>query len=163
MSMWGDETDLTQLAQRLHLGPGELREAIGGPWFIVDRDPADEISRPGTLFIGRAGPSVALLVSDGAVPEVTVGVATGEWATPGQLFWSLVEATSPVRSPAVHASDDEVRAFLDAVGSAVDDAFDARRSHLVICRYCGTLVAPEHALDDQTCQGCGSSVHGIVY
>jgi hypothetical protein len=163
MSMWNDETDLTQLAQRLHVGPRELREAIGGPWLIVDRDPADEIARPGTLFIGRAGPSVAVLVGDEAVPDVTVGVATGEWPTPGQLVWSLVDPTRPVRSPAAHASDDEVRDFLDAVGHAVDDAFDAKRPTLVVCRYCGDLVAPEHALDDRTCHGCGSAVRGIVY
>ena len=54
-------------------------------------------------------------------------------------------------------------AFLGRLADAVDDAFAAKRPSLVICRYCGALVAPEHALDDDICHGCGTRFLGVVY
>ena len=75
--MWIDESDTTQLSQRLRVGPRELLEAIGGPWQIVERFPEHEMERPGTLFVGRAGPSVGILVTDDASPGVSVGMAGG--------------------------------------------------------------------------------------
>lgn len=161
--MWIDESDATQLSQRLHVGPRELVEAIGGPWRIVQRSPEDEASAPGTLFVGRAGPSVAILVDDDPVPQVTVGIAEGRWRDPGTLEWSLGGPVVRLRAVTVHATDAEVATLLERLGGAVDDAFAAKRPSLVICRYCGALVAPEHALGDEMCHGCGSRLLGIVY
>lgn len=163
MSMWSDETDATQLSQRLHVGPRELVEAIGGPWYIVQRSSEGEISAPGTLFVGRAGPAVAILVDDDPVPQVEVGTAEGRWPDPGTLEWSLSAPTVRLRAVPVHASDGEVAAMLESLGQAVDAAFAAKRPTLVVCRYCGDLVAPEHALGDEMCHGCGTRIHGIVY
>ena len=161
--MWTDDTDATHLSQRLHVGPRELVEAIGGPWHVMQRPAEDEVARPGTLFVGRAGPSVAILVTDDSVPGVSVGVAEGRWRDPGTLEWSLGEGTGEVSAVAPRASDEEVAALLRALGDAVDDAFAAKRPTLVICRYCGALVAPEHALDDAICHGCGTRFLGVVY
>lgn len=163
MTVWIDDSDATQLSQRLHVGPRELVDAIGGPWHVVQRPPEDESSAPGTLFVGRAGPSVAILVDDDPVPHVEVGTAQGRWSDPGTLEWSLAGPIVRLRAVPPHASDDEVSAVLELLGGAVDDAFAAKRSTLVICRYCGALVAPEHALGDQMCHGCGSRLLGIVY
>jgi len=161
--MWSDDTDLTQLSQRLRVGPRELIEAIGGPWFVVARSPLDEVARAGTLFVGRAGPSVGVLVDDQPVPEVLVGVAVGDWADPGTLVWSLAEPLARLVAVDAHASDVEVASMLERLRLAVDDAYEAKRPDLVICRYCGTLVAPEHALGEDMCHDCGSRILGIVY
>lgn len=163
MSMWSDDTDLTQLAQRVRVGPRELIEAIGGPWFVVDRDPADEIARVGTLFVGRAGPSVAVLVGDEPVPDLLVGVAVGEWLDPGTLVWTLVEPMASTAAAPVQATDAEVADLLATLRDAVDAAYEAKRPDLVVCRYCGVLTAREHALGEDVCQGCGTRILGIVY
>jgi hypothetical protein len=161
--MWIDESDATQLSQRLHLGPRELVEAIGGPWHIVQRSPEGEIAAPGTLFVGRAGPSVAILVGDDPIPEIVVGTAEGNWPDPGTLEWAMGRPVVRLQSVAPQAPDADVAVFLGRLGEAVDDAFAAKRPSLVICRYCGVLVAPEHALGDEMCHGCGSRMLGIVY
>ena len=161
--MWIDETDLTQMAQRLRVGPRELIEAIGGPWFVVRRSFEQEIALPGTLFVGRAGPSVAVLLSDDEVPSVRVGRAEGEWVDPGTLVWSVTEPVVVLASVGREASDAEVAVMLSALTHAIDHAYEAKRPQLVTCRYCGTLVAPEHAVSDDMCQGCGSRILGIVY
>lgn len=161
--MWVDDSDATQLSQRLHVGPRELVDAVGGPWFVVRRSSEEEIAEPGTLFVGRAGPSVAILVSDDPVPEVAAGQAVGTWPTPATLEWSLGEPAVRLRAVPPQAPDAEVVTFLERLGGAVDDAFAAKRPQLVICRYCGALVAPEHALGDEMCHGCGSRLLGIVY
>ena len=46
---------------------------------------------------------------------------------------------------------------------AVDAAAQSKSPSLVICRYCGALVAPEFSLGEELCMGCGSSVFGVVY
>ena len=163
MSMWTDDSDATQLSQRLHVGPRELVEAIGGPWHIVRRSPEGEISTPGTLFVGRAGPAVAILVGDDPIPEVSVGTAEGGWPDPGTLEWTMGRTLVRLQAVAPQAPDPVVAVFLERLGDAVDDAFAAKRPSLVICRYCGALVAPEHALGDEMCHGCGSRLLGIVY
>ena len=53
--MWIDESDTTQLSQRLRVGPRELLESIGGPWQVVERFSEHEMERPGTLFVGHVG------------------------------------------------------------------------------------------------------------
>jgi hypothetical protein len=161
--MWIDGSDTTQLAQRLRLGPKELLETLGGPWQVVRRDTGDEILAPGTLFVGRAGPSVAILVSDDPSPLVEVGVARGAWINPGTLAWSLAEPVETLVTPERDAPSLLVDRFLAALGTAVDAAFAAKAPSLVTCRYCGSLVAPEHALREDTCHGCGTSVFGVVY
>ena len=129
----------------------------------MQRSPEDEISAPGTLFVGRAGPSVAVLVDDDPVPAVKVGRAEGTWRDPGTLEWAVGAPRARLRAATVHASDAEVATLLERLAAAVDDAFAAKRPSLVICRYCGALVAPEHALGDEMCHGCGTRLRGIVY
>lgn len=161
--MRDDGSDTTQLAQRLRLGPGELLETVGGPWRVVRRDGGDEILAPGTLFVGRAGPAVAILVSDEASPLVRVGVALGSWIDPGTLAWSVAEPSVSLRTPDRDAPAGEVDAFLADLGAAVEAAYAVKAPTLVTCRYCGSLVAPEHALRDDTCHACGTNVFGVVY
>lgn len=163
MTAWIDDTDLPQLAQRLWVGPRELIDAIGGPWFVVRRWADHEMTLPGTLFVGRAGPSVAVLVSDDPVPAVRVGTAEGSWIDPGTLAWSLTEPMVALVAVGRDATDAQVAVMLDSLRRAVDDAFEAKRPHLVVCRYCGALVAPEHAWGEDVCHGCGSRILGIVY
>ena len=161
--MWIDESDTTQLAQRLRVGPRELLEYIGGPWQVVDRTDERAIERPGTLFVGRAGPSVAILLSDAADPTILVGVAVGEWQGVWPLLWTIGEPTVALTTPPRDAESEETDDLLDRLGRAVDAAAAAKRPSLVICRYCGALVAPEHALGDDTCHACGTSVLGVVF
>jgi hypothetical protein len=118
---------------------------------------------PGTLFVGRAGPSVAVLVGSAAAPRVLVGVARGSWLDPGTLRWQVGDPSATLAPPPVGAPSADVDDFLADLRAAVDAAAEAKAALLVTCRYCGALVAPEHALGDQTCHGCGSAVFGIVY
>jgi hypothetical protein len=161
--MWIDESDTTQLSQRLRVGPRELLEAIGGPWHVVGRIPEHEMERPGTLFVGRAGPSVGILVTDDASPEVSVGMAVGEWVGADLLQWTLALPVVRLRTPAPgdHAADTD--ALLDDLRDAVDAAAAAKAHVLVVCRYCAALVAPERAFGDELCLACGSSVFGVVH
>ncbi len=158
-----DETDTSVLAQQLRVGPRELLETVGGPWQVSARDAVDEHVLPGTLFVGRAGPSVAVLVRTGAASEVQVGVARGSWLDPGTLRWQVAEPSTTLTAPPADALPAEVDAFLVDLGAAVDAAAEAKAPQLITCRYCGALVAPEHALGEDTCQGCGTSVFGVVY
>lgn len=157
-----DDTDTSVLAQQLWVGPRELLESVGGPWYVAFRDAVEERGQQGTLFVGRAGPSVAIFVDDAVPPTVIVGAAKGDWLDPGTLRWSLNDpvTTLPVPGPQAPASVDE---FLKDLRVAVEAAADAKAPSLVTCRYCGDLVAPEHALGDDSCQSCGSIVFGIVY
>jgi hypothetical protein len=161
--MWIDESDTTQLAQRLRVGPRELIESIGGPWQVSERIPEHEMEQTGTLFVGRAGPSVAILVSDEVDPAVRIGAAIGHWQGAWPLLWTLTEPTVSLVTPSRTAPSAEVDRFLVELREAVDAAAAAKAPTLVVCRYCGNLVAPEHAIDESTCHGCGSSVFGIVY
>lgn len=161
--MWIDESDTTQLAQRLRVGPRELLEHIGGPWHVVDRTSEREREQPGTLFVGRAGPSVAILVSDARSPEIRVGVAVGEWAGPASLLWSLVTPTGTLATPERGSASEETDDLLARLRDLVDEAAQSKSGSLVVCRYCGALVAPEYALEDELCQACGTAVFGIVY
>lgn len=158
-----DETDTSVLAQQLRVGPRELLESIGGPWYVTLRDPAAERELPGTLFVGRAGPSVALFVDTAPCPNLHVGVASGQWIDPATLLWQVGEPSRTLTTPIASAPSAEVDAFLEGLRVAVDAAADARAPQLVTCRYCGTLVAPEHALGEESCQDCGTVVFGVVY
>lgn len=160
--MWVDETDLTQLAQRVRVGPGELLEAIGGPWFVMRRDESDEVLHPGTLFVGRAGPSVGILVDDGD-RWLRVGPSSGRWHGPAALRWAIVEPVVELAVPEAGADPAEVDDLVARLGKAVDAVAAEQSRRLVTCRYCGTMVAPEHALGEELCQACGSRVFGIVY
>ncbi len=160
--MWVDETDLTQLAQRLRVGPGELLSAIGGPWFVMRRDESDEMLRPGTLFVGRAGPSVGILIDDGD-RLLRIGPSSGQWHGPATLRWAIVEPIVELAVPGVDAAAADVDALVARLGTTVDAVAAEQAARLVTCRYCGSVVAPEHALGDELCQACGSRVFGIVY
>jgi hypothetical protein len=155
--------DITQLAARLRVGPRELTRAIGGPWTVARRIPEREMEHPGTLIVGRAGPAVALLVSDDVDPSIVVGRPVGEWPGPGTLEWSVDDVVAVLRSPPREAPSDVVDDFLAHLGEAVEEAFRAARPRLVLCRFCGCLVAPEHAFSEDCCHGCGSTVHDVVY
>lgn len=91
-----------------------------------------------------------------------VGMAAGRWAGPARLVW---EAAPPVRTldiPVNRGPAESVR-FLRQAGATVDVVALAKAPTLVTCRYCGAVIAPEQALDQVTCYGCGSDVRGIVY
>jgi hypothetical protein len=158
-----DETDTSELAQRLRVGPRELLETVGGPWYVTSRDDGAERERPGTLFVGRAGPSVAVLVGTEESPEVEVGVAVGRWTDPGTLVWDVGTPGVGLTAPGPNAPSTEIDAFLAELGVVIDDASAAKARHLVTCRYCGILVAPELAFGEDSCQGCGTTVLGVVY
>ena len=155
--MWIDPSDTTQLAQRLRVGPRELLEHIGGPWQIAERSAEQEMEQPGTLFVGRAGPSVAILVSDEPSPSIRVGVAVGDWQGSWPLLWSLTAPITSLTTPEPRTPSGDTDDLLARLREAVDTAAAAKASTLVICRYCGALVAPEHALGDELCQTCGTS------
>jgi hypothetical protein len=161
--MWIDESDTTQLSQRLHVGPRELLEAIGGPWQVVERHPEHEMERPGTLFVGRAGPSVGILVTDDPSPEVSVGMAVGEWAGAHPLLWTIAPPVVHLTTPEPRAASADTDRLLEDLRAAVDAAAQAKGPSLVVCRYCGSLVAPEFALGDELCMACGTAVFGVVY
>jgi len=160
--MWVDETDLTHLAQRLRVGPGELLDAVGGPWYVVPRDESDEVVHPGTLFVGRVGPSVGILIDDDD-RLLRVGPASGQWHGPATLRWAIAGPAEVLAVPGAGADAVEVDALLAGLGEIVDSVAAEQAHRLVTCRYCGSVVAPEHALGDELCQGCGSRVFGIVY
>jgi hypothetical protein len=161
--MWIDESDTTQLSQRLRVGPRELLEAVGGPWQVVERIPEHEMERPGTLFVGRAGPSVGILVADEASPDVTVGMAVGEWSGAHPLRWSITAPIAHLRTPSAGTPDAETDSLLDDLRAAVDAAAAAKAPALVVCRYCGILVGPEFAFGEDVCMGCATTVFGVVY
>lgn len=161
--MWIDDSDTTQLSQRLHVGPRELLEAVGGPWQVVERFAEHEMERPGTLFVGRAGPSVGILVADDGSPDVSIGMAVGEWAGPHPLLWTIAPKVVRLRVPEPGAAAADTDRLLDDLRDAVDAAALAKAPSLVICRYCGALVAPEYSLGEELCMGCGASVFGVVY
>lgn len=160
--MWIDETDLTQLSQWLRVGPRELIEAIGGPWHTTLRAPDQEIGEPGILLVGRAGPSVALLLAE-AESRVVVGRADGQWQGITSLTWALTHPAGAIDIPAPDAPDADVDAFVAALGALVEDAFADARGTLVICRYCGSLMAPALCVGEELCSSCGSRIFGIVY
>lgn len=158
--MWVDRTDVTQLAQRVRLGPRELAIAIGGPWHVALREEAQESSVPGTLFVGRAGPSVGIVVGDEPDPRVLLGPVTGRWAGLTDLRWQVaVEAELTV--PPREAATDEVDAFMRALGETVESIAAATSGRLVTCRHCGRLVAPALTVGEDTCDACGSTILGI--
>jgi hypothetical protein len=155
--VWRDETDLTQLAQRLHVGPRELWQAIGGPWMIAARPAEDEQERAGTLFVGRSGALVGILVADGVDPAVEVSAVDGMWPGPGALEW--------VRRGAVRVADGsgDPADLLVALAEAVDATFLRERHRLVLCRYCGRVVGPWYAHDEELCDACAADLRGVVF
>lgn len=160
--MWRDETDATQLAQRLRVGPRELTLAIGGPWHVAPRVDEHESEVPGTLYVGRAGPSVGVLVAPGVDPRISVGVVEGQWRGVTALAWVLADPLAELQTPPRDAEDVEIDEFLVDLGAAVEEAFAAARGSLVICRYCGSLVAPAHLMLEQACGACATSIFGVV-
>ena len=136
--------------------------SIGGPWAVARRIAEREIERPGTLLLGRAGPSVALLVGDEVDPDVVVGRPVGTWPDPATLEWSVVDVEASLRVPHRDAPSAYVDDFLASLGDAVEAVFERVRPSLVICRYCGRIVASELALDDSACYACGAHAFGTA-
>ena len=75
MTSWIDGTDLTQLAQRLRVGPRELIEAIGGPWRSAWRLPDAEDGMPGTLFVTKRTTTIASIIK----PIMPVDITSLPW------------------------------------------------------------------------------------
>jgi len=168
-------SDLAKLALLLRADPLDVLRALGGPWY-EDSGFARDLPwghDPGRLdddadlevyahqFVGRVGPSVVLRVN-GASRRVLVGRAAGHWDGPGALVWEAADPATVLEMP-VGGEAEELERFLRTTGAAVDEAARAKAPTLVTCRYCGAVIAPEHALDRDTCYGCGSELHGIVY
>lgn len=163
MTMWVDDTDATVLAQRLRVGPRELVRAVGGPWLVVERFPEHEMEQSGTLFVGRAGPSVGILVGAGIDPQVTVAMAVGDWQGGHTLLWTLADPRRHLVVPALDAPARDTDRLLADLAVAVDAAARSKAPTLVVCRYCGGLVAPERAFDEEHCRSCASRLLGVVY
>lgn len=154
--MWVDDTDLTQLSQLLRVGPRELIEAIGGPWHASTPVEEDEVAHHGAaLFVGRAGPSVGIMLGSGVL---LVGSVEGSWTDAGELHWRL---RGDAVSIAVPGRDAEVDDFLAAMGSAVEEAFARQQPSLVTCRYCARLLVPARARDDRMCLECAAAIFGL--
>lgn len=168
-------SDLAKLALLLGADSLDVLRALGGRWYedsgfardlpwgrdlgMVDGDADLEVYTH--QFLGRVGPSVVLRIN-GKSRKVLVGLATGHWDGPGALVWKAAEPTRTLDIP-VGGEAGELERFLRAVGAAVDEAARVKAPTLVTCRYCGAVIAPEHALNQDTCYGCGSELHGIVY
>ena len=150
--------DEVALARALGCEASDLLRAVGGPWQRVRL--GDEPGPTRIAFVGRAGPSVMIVV-DLAGGGVEVGAVAGEWIDPGTLRHRMQAPIASVWWP----PDDpaEMGVWLDALGRAVDAAFAAKAPALRICRYCGGVFAPEHLLREDECHGCGSLVDGVVY
>ncbi len=91
-------------------------------------------------------------------------MAVGEWAGVHPLLWTDRRAgRAPDDTGRRAAADADTDVLLDDLRTAVDAAALAKAPILVVCRYCGALVAPEYALGEELCMGCGSTVFGVVY
>ena len=53
--------------------------------------------------------------------------------------------------------------FLSRLKEAIEAAAERKAHTLVRCRYCSTLIPPEHASDTNTCHACASRVLSIVF
>lgn len=165
--------DDVQLARLLGFEEIEFLRVAGGPWYQAQYDGERtghyfghyDAERPGgrggLLFVGRAGPSVALLVEIGtAGKSLTAGPAKGSWQGVYSLSWRVDEPHTVLQVPFDPMSNPE---FVDRLRTAVDRAAAIRTPLLRVCRYCGTLKAPELSFDADTCYGCASAIHGVVY
>jgi hypothetical protein len=148
-----NEVAAHRLAELLGSNTDEVITAIGGPWNEARFD-GDHKRTDAAMFVGRAGPSVAILI-DPAIRAIRIGKAEGEWSGVAELIWRISEpkCTFPLGTPV--ADTDLVQ--------AVDDAFAAKRSSLHICRSCGEITAPERAFGSETCMGCSSRYLGVLY
>jgi hypothetical protein len=106
---------------------------------------------------------VGILVTDDPSPEVSVGMAVGEWAGVHPLLWTIAPPVVHLRTPEPRAAAADTDRLLEDLRAAVDEAAQAKAPSLVVCRYCGALVAPEHSLGDELCMACGTAVFGVVY
>ena len=156
-----DSSDTSLLAERLRVGPIEMLKALGGPWYVADRGPLADRDVPGTLFVGRAGPSVAVLVEGSPSTAVRVGGAVGSWPEPGSLEWAPGAHVRTITRPGPEAPVDHVDEFLAEMGAAVDEAAREMAPRLVTCRYCGMVVAAAFSVGAETCEDCGARLFGV--
>jgi len=145
--------DQRHLALLLNIELSQVMRAIGGPWRIAARDQLALLASRGECFIGRAGPSVALNV-DPDTHTVRVGKAVGHWDHVAQLRWHLDSPTIALCMPGSHTEIDQ---FLSRLAFAVDAAARSKQPSLQVCRYCGEVVAPEYALDEERCHSCATA------
>ncbi len=123
---------------------------------------SDAFEQSDIVFVGRVGPSVGILIDDDD-RLLRVGPSSGQWHGPATLRWAIAGPAEVLAVPGAGADAVEVDALLAGLGEIVDSVAAEQAHRLVTCRYCGSVVAPEHALGDELCQGCGSRVFGIVY
>lgn len=148
-----EEVAVLQLADLLGSNSNQMITSLGGPWGQALFADADEKPNA-SLFVGRAGSSVGILV-DPAGKTIHVGTAQGEWSGVADLVWRISEpdSTFPLDTPVT--DPDFVQ--------AVDDAFEAKRASLCICRTCGRITPPEWAFGTATCMACSSKYFGVIY
>ncbi|HEY3409312.1 MAG TPA: hypothetical protein VGK53_14165 [Propionicimonas sp.] len=65
-----------------------------------------------------------------------------------------------IRRPSTPA---EQPGFLNQLKEAIDSTAEHKARTLVRCHYCGALLPPEHAFNANTCYGCASREHDIVF
>lgn len=150
--------DEVALAQALGCAVTDLLPAIGGPWQAVRL--GDEHRATEVAFVGRAGPSV-LIVVDLPSGRVEVGAVVGEWIDPGTLRHRLDAPIASLHRPA--GDPAQMSGWLDELRRTVDAAYETKAPTLRICRYCAGVFAPEHLFGEDECHACGSLVHGVVY
>lgn len=141
-----------RLAEFWGVTTNEVAARLGGPWhgglYVHTLNPDAE------FFIGREGPSVALLI-DPAARRLRIGQAVGHWDGPAQLLWDVsiphadFDLTTPITDP--------------DLGRAVEAAVAAKKPLLRTCQSCGVLVGPEWSFDDESCMDCATHKHGVVY
>ena len=140
-----DASDATQLAARLRLGPQEFARAAGAPWWTSLL--AEEQGLAGTLFVGRTGPSVGIVIDE---RTMHVGRVEGVPDAGGDPRWVLLDAER-IELP---LDDDS----LAALGRLVDAAASAQAPHLVWCRYCGSVLARVFTDGEGACLDCAVEV-----
>jgi hypothetical protein len=148
-----NEGAASQLADLLECTSDDIITALGGPWLQGQFD-GDHHTPDAHMFVGRAGPSVAILIEP-ATRTIHIGKAEGEWSGVADLIWRITEpkSTFPLGTPVADTS----------LVQAVDDAFAAKKPSLHICRSCGRITAPERAFGSETCMGCSSNYFGVLY
>lgn len=146
--------DTTQeLADRVGLPIEEFLEVFGGGWRL--REAAGWSERPDAgepWHLAGEPPQLALRASyDGAVE---LGMPDGEWEGTCGLGWVVHDRQ------VIHADPLDLP---EQAAPVVARLLKRRRSRFRYCRYCRTLMAPEHRFGDGLCQGCAGRWLGVVY
>lgn len=149
------DEDTVALAGLLGVPARSLLLAAGGPWSAGWERPDALVGK----FAGRAGMSVALIVRSF---ERTVDVGPTAWTRQfPHPVWDLGEPHVSLALPgsAVHSQQE----FLEQLAVAVDDAAKRKPRSRVVCRVCGSITPKAYMFGDGMCDGCASSLLGVVF